>query len=227
MRRRDFLLVFAGGIAAATPLMAHAQQAMPTGGGVSGAASRRTSLSAEPFVQSMKELGWEDGRNYRALFLWAEGHSDRFTGLVSELIAQRVSVIVVLGNPALEAARRATATIPIIGISDDMVQSGFATSMAQPGGNITGVSIFASSLNVKRLELLHEAIPVAKRIGVLADPTTIFSRPELEEAAQKLNLELIMFNARNPEELVRSLDAVKSARIDSVNVLASPFLCAS
>jgi putative tryptophan/tyrosine transport system substrate-binding protein len=94
--------------------------------------------------------------------------------------------------------------------------------MAHPGGNITGVSIFASELNVKRLALLHEAVPAAKRIGVLADPTSITKRPEREQAAHELNLEFVVVNASNPEEVAHGLDALEAAHLDAVKVLASP-----
>jgi hypothetical protein len=121
----------------ATPLLVRAQQAMPmVGAVVGGSSSRGTSIVAEPFIHYMKELGWEEGRNDSVHFLWAEGHSDRLPGLISELITRRVNVMVVLGNAALEAAHRAPTSIPIVGLTDDMVKNGFAASMARPGGNI-------------------------------------------------------------------------------------------
>jgi putative tryptophan/tyrosine transport system substrate-binding protein len=105
----------------------------------------------------------------------------------------------------------------------------FAVSMTHPGGNLTGISLLTSELDLKRLELLHEAVPAAKRIGVLADPAiadpaTEPSRTQFDEAAHKLSLELVIVDVRNREELAQGLDALGSAHIDAVNVLASPIL---
>jgi putative ABC transport system substrate-binding protein len=105
-----------------------------------------TPLMGETFVGYMKGLGWEDGRHYRALFMWTEGHADRIPGLVNELVAKMVTVIVVFGNTAIDAAQRATTTIPIVCMADDMIKSGLAATMARPGSNTTGVSILASEL---------------------------------------------------------------------------------
>jgi putative ABC transport system substrate-binding protein len=171
----------------------------------------------------MKELGWEEGRSYQVLFQWAEGHVERFPALVDELVARHVNVIVALGEPALEAGRRATATIPIVGIADDMVKMGIAASMNRPGGNATGVNVQSSELDVKRLELLHETLPAAKRIGLLIDPAVLSTRPQLREAARKLDLALIEVDAPNPKALADAFGALASAHLDAVNVLASPF----
>jgi putative ABC transport system substrate-binding protein len=133
-------------------------------------------------------------------------------------------VIVALGNQAIQAAQLATTSIAIVGMADDLVKSNLAASMAHPGSNTTGVSILASELDVKRLELLYQAIPDAKRIGVIVDPTTIPTRPQLEKAADELKVKLIMVTARNSEEVAHGLDALKSTHVDGVNVLASPIL---
>src|SRR5207248_10494968 len=125
--------------------------------------------------------------------------TDRFPALVAELVARGANVIVALGNQGIEAAQHATMTIPIVGMADDLVKSGLAQSMARPGSNTTGVSILASELDVKRLDLLREAAPTAKRIGVLADPTTISTLSQLEEAAQKLNVQLVVVSARTSD----------------------------
>jgi ABC-type uncharacterized transport system substrate-binding protein len=109
-------------------------------------------------------------------------------------------------------------------MTDDMVGSGLASSLARPGGNTTGVSILASELDVKRLEVLHEFVPQARRIAVLADPTTISTRAQLASAARDLDIEPVWFEARSPQELSRTLDALAAARVEAVNVLASPLL---
>jgi putative tryptophan/tyrosine transport system substrate-binding protein len=241
MRRREFISAIAG--AAVWPLQARAEQpaigvlshgprsaveipveaqTMPTVGVVSFASSTTTQFP-KPFLRRMNQLGWEEGRSYQALFRWAEGHIDRFPGLIDELVTERVNVLVALGEPALKAARAATGVIPIVGMAGDMVMTGFAASMGRPGGNATGVSLQTNELDVKRLQLLHEAVPAARRIGVLADPAALSTRPQLEEAAHDLDLGLVVVNAGNPEEVTDGLHSLESAHVDAVNVLASPF----
>src|SRR5262249_40331727 len=173
MRRREFL----GGIGSSAvgwPLAAQAQEQgrLPVVG-VLRPNPKEPEPFAEPFRRYMRAIGWEEGRNVRFLFVWAEGHNERAPALAEELVAQNVDLIITFGDPAIRAAQRATQAIPIVGMSDDMVGSGLAASMARPGGNTTGVSILAPELDVKRLEILHEFVPQARRIAVLADPSTI------------------------------------------------------
>ena len=224
LRRRDFFALL-GGAAAAWPLAAPAQQgSMPLVGVLRPNPKDIVESFAEPFRRYMKAIGWEEGRNIRFLFVWAEGHSERAPALVGELIAQNVDLIIPFGDPAIRAAQSATKTIPIVGMTDDMIGSGLAASLARPGGNTTGVSILASELDVKRLEILHEFVPPARRIAVLADSTTISTRAQLTSAARDLDVELVRFEAGSPDELARALDAMAVAKVEAVNVLASPLL---
>jgi putative ABC transport system substrate-binding protein len=179
---------------------------------------------AEPFRRYMKAIGWEEGRNIRFLFAWMGGHNERATELAGELIAQKVDLIITFGDPAIRAMQRATQAIPIVGMTDDMIGSGLAASLARPGGNTTGVSILASELDVKRLEILHEFVPQARRIAVLVDTTTISTRAQLVSAARNLGVELVPFEAQSPDEISRMLDAIATAKVAAVNVLASPLL---
>jgi putative ABC transport system substrate-binding protein len=196
---------------------------MPTVGVLTPASSTTTQFP-KTLLRRMKELGWEEGRNYHVLFRYAEGDIGRFPRFADEFVARHVNVIVALGDPAIEAALRATTTAPIVGMAADMVKQGYAASMSRPGGNVTGLDVQPSEFDVKRLELLHEAIPAAKRIGVLADPAAPSTRPQLEEAARKLDLTLIVADAANPDALAGALDAFASAHLDAVIVPASPFL---
>jgi putative ABC transport system substrate-binding protein len=178
MRRREFIAL--AGTSVAWPFAARAQQAMPTVGVMSTASLTTTTFGAL-FPKLMKEFGWEENRNYRILFRFAEGHIDRVPVLTDELLGEKVKVMVALGEASIQAAQRATKTIPIVGISADMVRTGLAASVARPGGNLTGVNVLTSELDVKRLAILHEAVPAAKRIGVLALPDRAFDTlPELE-----------------------------------------------
>ena len=206
MRRREFITLL-GGATAAWPLAARAQQGrMPLVGVLRPNPKDIAETFAEPFRRYMKAIGWEEGRNIRFLFVWAEGRSDRAPALAGELIAQNVDLIIPFGDPAIRAAQRATQAIPIVGMTDDMIGSGLAASMARPGGNTTGVSILASELDVKRLEILHEFVPQARRIAVLADPTTISTRAQLASGARDLGLELVQFEAQSPDEIPGEID---------------------
>jgi len=109
-----------------------------------------------PLPGLLNELGFEDGRNLRLLYRWAEGHGERLPALAQELVAQGVELLVTTGTLGTLAAQRATSAIPIVSLSDDLVDAGLVASMARPGGNTTGVSILANDLDAKRLEVLHD-----------------------------------------------------------------------
>jgi putative tryptophan/tyrosine transport system substrate-binding protein len=219
MRRREFIALM--GASAGWPFAAGAQQALPTVG-VMSPASPTTTIFRALFPKLMKELGWEENRDYRAVFRFAEGHVDRFPVFTEELLAEKVNVIIALSEPGIQAAQRATKTVPIVGIAADMIRTGLAASMARPGGNLTGVNVLGNELDAKRLEILHEAVPAAKRIGALALPARAFDTlPELEAAARQLSLELVVITVRSLSELTGSLDALQSPRVDAINVLES------
>jgi putative ABC transport system substrate-binding protein len=115
-------------------------------------------------------------------------------------------VIIVFGEAGIKAVQRTTKTVPIVGIAADMIRTGLAASMARPGGNLTGVNILAGELDVKRLEILHESVPAAKRISALALPDRGFDTvPELEAAARQLNLELLVISVHQMDELAPAL----------------------
>jgi putative ABC transport system substrate-binding protein len=226
LRRREFIALLGG--ATAWPLVTRAQQpAMPVIGVLRINPRDVTETFAEPFRRYMKEFGWEEGRNIRFQFLWAGGQSEQLPVLARELVARNVDLIVTFGNPGIQAVQRATSSIPIVGMSDDMVAGGFADSMARPGGNTTGVSIFGAELNVKRLELLHEFAPQARRIAVLADPGQPNLRPQIESASRVLGVELFFFTAQNRDEISRAVDDMEAAPVEAVNILTSPILNAA
>jgi hypothetical protein len=153
--RREFITLL-GGATVAWPLAARGQQGRLPVVGVLRPNPKDTEPFVEPFRHYMKAIGWEEGRNIRFLFAWMEGRNERAPLLAGDFVAQNVDIIVTFGDPALRAAQHATQAIPIVGMTDDMVGSGLATSLARPGGNTTGVSILAPQLNVKRLEILHD-----------------------------------------------------------------------
>jgi putative tryptophan/tyrosine transport system substrate-binding protein len=222
VKRREFIGLLAG--VTAWPLAARAQQGRLPLVGVLRPNPKEAEIFFEPFRRYMKAIGWEEGRNVRFLFVWANGRNERMPALAGELVDQNVDLILSFGDPAIRAAQHATQAIPIVGMTDDMIGSALAASMARPGGNTTGVSILASELDVKRLEILREFVPQARRIAVLADPTTISTWAQLMSAARELGVELVRFEAQSPEEIGRALDAIARAQIEAVNVLASPLL---
>src|SRR5262249_21190702 len=126
-----------------------------------------------------------------------------------------------------EGRRSVRQTIPIVGMADDMVGSGLAASMARPGGNTTGVSILSPELDVKRLEILHEFAPQARRIAVLADPSVNPNQAQLASAARELGVQLVVFEVQNPADIGGTLDAIAAASVEAVIVLASPQLNAA
>jgi putative tryptophan/tyrosine transport system substrate-binding protein len=146
-----------------------------------------------------------------------------------ELVNARVDAILAGGNPAIRAAQQATTTIPILGLTDDMVGSGLAVSMAHPGANTTGVGLLATELDGKRQELLIELIPGARHIAALTDPNTTASRQlqALQDAARAHDVELDIHTAGTPEEITPAIDAAKASGAAGLNVLASPVLFAS
>jgi putative ABC transport system substrate-binding protein len=226
--RREFITLL-GGAAAAWPLEARAQQTSMPLVGVLRFDRREiaSEIFTKPFLRYMKAIGWEEGRNIRFLFASTEGDNERAPGLAGELVAKNANVIVTFGDPGVRAAQRATNTIPIVGMTDDMVGSGLAASLARPGGNTTGVSILASELDAKRLEVLHEFVPNVQRIAVVADSSTISTRVQLESVARELGVQLVRFEGHNRDEIARVLDAIEAAQVGAVNVLASPLLTAA
>src|SRR5260370_24417943 len=135
-----------------------------------------TPANAEPiaslFRNALAAFGYVEGRNLRLEFRFAEGQVERFPALAEALVVEKADVSVALGDAATRAAQHATRTIPIVAIADDLVTSGLIASLARPGGNTTGVSILATELDAKKLEILNEIVPAARHFGLLHDPAS-------------------------------------------------------
>ena len=205
MRRRDFMTVLAG--AAAYPLSADAQKAMPVIGYLStgSATPGPNSPFIAAFCQGLSEAGYVVGQNLAIQYRWAEGRSDQLPALASDLVRRRVDVIVTSGGTApARAAKNATATIPIVfNIGSDPVLDGLVASFARPGGNVTGISMLAGELNAKRLELLAEVVPQTSVIALLVNPNnprTEHVIPELLELARAKGLQLPILNAGGEDD---------------------------
>jgi ABC-type uncharacterized transport system substrate-binding protein len=172
MRRRGFIS-FLSGAAVAWPFAARAQQrAVPVFGVLSSRSPAVDTSLIAVIRQGLNEAGFVEGQNVAFDYRWADGQFDRLARLAADLVHQQVAVIVAIGGelPGL-AAKAATATVPIVFTTgDDPVSIGLVASLNRLGGNLTGVSLFASRLGPKRLGLLHEMVPSASRIGVVINP---------------------------------------------------------
>jgi putative ABC transport system substrate-binding protein len=176
------------------------------------------------FVDELAQAGFVEGHNLeidsRGLGVAAASYEE----VAVELTKARLDVLMVAGPDAARAAQKATQRIPIVALADDLLGSKLVASMPHPEGNTTGVAIFAFQLDVKRLELLHEALPRARRIAVFADHEPIRNIEALESAARAFGIEIVPFSARSETEVIRAIDAMKATPVDAVNVLASPIL---
>jgi ABC-type uncharacterized transport system substrate-binding protein len=178
----------------------------------------------EAFRQGLRDLGWALDQNLLIEARSAEGQPDRLPALAVELVRLRVAVIVAAGDAAIEAARRATSSIPIVmAVSTDAVERGFVASLARPGGNITGMTAFMPELAGKRIELLRDILPKARRIGVVSAPTA-FHRSEfgrIQSAARSLGLEVRSLEAKDGATFVRAIGVLAGAGVDALYVQPS------
>jgi putative tryptophan/tyrosine transport system substrate-binding protein len=185
----------------------------------------KTSPRLEVFRQGLHDLGWVEGENVAIDYRWGEGRTERFRDLAAELVRLDVSVIATFGDHAAQAAQQATTTIPIVAMTDNLVEAGLVASLARPGGNVTGVTIIAPELSAKRLELLKEVVPKVSRVAALWDPST--GRPQvqaLEVAAQSLAIQLQVLEVRGADEIASAFAALHKGGAEALNVLASPLL---
>jgi putative ABC transport system substrate-binding protein len=170
--------------------------------------------------------GLIDGKTVRLDMRLAEGRPERLSGLAEALVHDGATVILAFGEVAGRAAQAATKTIPIVCVGDDLVDSGLATSLARPGSNMTGVSILATELDSKKIEVLKELLPNAKRFGVLNDPATGgLERPrKMAEIARRLGIELQTIDIHGPDDLEPAFQALRTGRVEGVSVVASAML---
>jgi putative ABC transport system substrate-binding protein len=177
----------------------------------------------EGFRQGLRALGYIEGQNLVIESRYAEGKAERLPDLAAELVRLQVDVIVAMGAPAIRAVQRATRTIPIImaGTADAVAQ-GFITSLARPGGNITGVSDLGAELHEKRLELLKEAVPQSVRIAALLNPASPYHASRLQTltvAAKRLGVQLHVAEVRSAEELNTAFAALAQSRADALLIV--------
>jgi ABC-type uncharacterized transport system substrate-binding protein len=223
--RRDFITLVSG--AAAWPLAARAQRpAMALVGLLSGTHADDRQIG--DFRQGLQDAGYIEGRNVAIKYRSADGHFDRLPALAAELVADPVAVIVAVLSPtAVAAAKVATATIPIVfAIGADPIELGLVSSLNRPGGNITGVTFLVDTLGAKRLELLHELVSSANIIGFIINrknPAAESQIKEVETAAHKLGVELLLQNASSERDIEAAFANFVQQRTNAVMVGADAF----
>jgi len=225
MRRRDFIN-FLGGAAATWPLAAHAQQPARVYNIAILSAARTNSPAYVAFSEAFRQLGWIDGKNVVLVYRTADNRVDRLSKLAVELVRLKVDVIVTAGTLASLAAKHATTTIPIVmAAAGDPLGSGLVANLAQPIGNITGLSLMSPDLGGKRLELLKELLPQISRVAVLwnsANPYPAHVFKETESAAQTLGMEVQSLEVRDPDDFNNVFEAVRQNHPDALIAVEDP-----
>lgn len=176
----------------------------------------------DAFRHGLRERGWVEGHNLTIEWRWAEGNLDRFAALVTEVIGLQVEVMVVPNRTTASIAHKATTTIPIVVVGGNLMGSDLIASLARPGGNVTGISVFSPELIPKRLELLKQVLPGATRVAVLRG-LGWQTLPALEEVTRSLAIELHLFEVREPAAFDGAFAAMTRTQIQALFVLEDPF----
>jgi putative ABC transport system substrate-binding protein len=213
--RREFITLL-GGAAAAWPLVARAQQAskLPTIGFLGTATPSTMSSRVAAFVQRLHELGWVENRTVAIEYRWAEGREERYSEIAAEFVRLKVDVIVTSGTPTVMALKRATVTTPVVFVAlADPVGSGIVASLAQPGGNVTGLSIQSPDIAGKRLALLREVVPNLRRVAFMGNtenPIVPREIREVQTAAATLGLNVATIEVRRTQDIMPAFEQLKN-----------------
>ena len=231
MKRREFITLL-GGAAAAWPLVSRAQvsRKRPLIGRLSSGSKNVPPVAKyiDRFLAGMRELGYVEGRDFDMTYAMADFHADRLPQVTAQLVKLAPDVILAGGTLEAVAARKATATIPIVvGALADPVALGFATSEARPTGNVTGITPYVKGLPAKQLELAREVVPGATRIGLIDDVTDPKAHPqqqEIEAAGRTLDIEIVPAEVRTAADIDAAYQALASAGVQAVVVEQSNML---
>jgi putative ABC transport system substrate-binding protein len=221
MERRTVLILLSGG-AIVWPLVARAQPPPRRLGlllpYIQTDPQARARVSA--FTGALHERGWTDGQNVRLEFRYTEGQPNRLPALAADLVQGNVDVILTAGTESTAAARKATKTIPIVMAAvGDPIAAGFISSLARPGGNITGASLLATELTAKRLQLLKEVIPTLTRLAVLwsaANASVVQKVKQIQAAAPQVGVQLHTFELHEPDDLDKAFESAVQSRDQAV-----------
>ena len=227
MKRRTFIAALGG--AAAWPVVARGQQpAMPVIGSLYGVSAAEWAGPMSGFRRGLSDAGFVEGRNVLTEYRWAEGQFDRMPAMAADLVSRKVAVILVGGNlDGVRATMAATQTIPIVfTTASDPVTTGLVASLNHPGGNVTGVTVFAGELGPKRLELLHELLPAARKVALVVNPRTpLIMQNDIQNvkaAASRLGLEIIVIEAASEDEIERAF-AIAAQQAYAIQLGADAF----
>jgi len=222
MTRREFITLL-GGAVAAWPLAAGAQQPgkRPIVGFLGDSTPVGESERAAAFARRLHDLGWIEGRTIAIEYRWADGRSERLAEIAAEFAQLKVDIIVTAGTPAVIAAKQAAPVIPIVfAAAGDPVGAGLVTTLARPGGSVTGLSVLSVDLAGKRLDLLREAISNLGRLAIMGNvgnPIVVLELGELQAAARMLGLQVDTLEIRRSQDIAPALEAVKG-RADALLV---------
>ena len=227
MKRREFITLV-GGAAPAWPLAARAQQvAMPVVGFLGTTTPNDYASRVAAFHEGLKEAGYIEGQNVAMEYRWPEGRYDRLPMLAADLVRRQVAVIAAGGPSAARAAKAATSTVPIVFTSgDDPVEAGLVRSLNRPGGNITGVHLFLTELNAKKLGLMRDLLPQVRAMAALLNPASQNADPqskELRAAGRALGLHIDIFHASSESEIDAAFTAIAQQRLGALVVGNDPF----
>jgi putative tryptophan/tyrosine transport system substrate-binding protein len=227
MRRREFITLLGGG-AAAWPLAARAQPSKKPIVGFLGASTPAAAGQwVAAFAQRLRELGYIDGRTVAIEYRWAEGRNERMAEIAAEFVRAKADVIVAQGTQAALAAKNATTTIPIVfALPGDPVGSGLVASLAQPGGNVTGLSSQVPELAGKRLGLLREIVPGLRRLAIMANVSNaanVLDMRDVQGAARADGLDVASFEIRRAVDIAGAFAAFKGT-VDALYVPPDAFL---
>ena len=225
--RRQFISAL-GGAAATWPLAAHAQQPpVPVIGFLYARSPEDFSAQLAAFQKGLAEYGYVDGQNIKIEYRWARGQYDLMPSLAADLVRLPATLIMAGAEPSVLAAKAATSTIPIVFVvGTDPVKLGIVASYNRPGGNLTGLHIFTTTLEAKRLNLIHELIPHDALIGILQNPKLPFAQDQLaqiQDAANGLGLRIEVLRASTPAEIDDAFATVARDHLVALSVAADPF----
>ncbi|MDF2809967.1 MAG: ABC-type uncharacterized transport system, periplasmic component [Microvirga sp.] len=225
MKRLEFIAFLLGGAAVLSPALVKAQQLdLPVIGFLSSR-SPKDAFFVAPFREGLKEVGYVEGQNVVVEYRWAENDNGRLPMLALDLVQRRVNVI--LAGGTLQQARAATTTIPIIFTTGlDPLSSGLVPSLSRPGGNVTGISFYSGAVGGKRLELLREVVPAAKRIGMLINPQGEAAGPQARDMQQFANaagVRVHVVNASSDRDLDTAFMALAELQVGALLVTVDPF----
>jgi putative ABC transport system substrate-binding protein len=229
MKRREFVTLL-GGATLASPLAARAQATMPVIGLLDPGSSETSARKLAGFLKGLNSTGYIDGKNVSIDYHWLEGHYDRASAVLADLVNKPAAVIAIPGfQVAALAAKAATSTIPIVfGVAEDPVKLGLVANLARPGGNMTGVNSFVQEIGTKRLRLLHELVPKAIRVAVLVNPgnasATETTLHDMQDATPLIGVQTQTLRASTIGEINAAFAVLAQDRPDALFVAPDGFL---